>query len=79
MNGFPVMTKALRALVIVWLSCVTAAWAQDEHERENLTDLREVNVVVGDVDEDVEAAGLDRRQTRGCHRTPARGSRRCAR
>ena len=62
MNGFPLTTKTLRALVIVCLSCVTTAWAQDKHERENLTDLREVNVVVGDVDEDAEAAGLDRRQ-----------------
>jgi len=35
--------------------------AQDNSERENLTDLREVNVVVEEPSEDAVAAGLDRR------------------
>ena len=44
------------------LACVAVPLtAQDEDERENLTDLREVNVVVDDLAEDAEAAGLDRR------------------
>lgn len=39
----------------------TAAAGQDNAERENLTDLREVNVVVEDLADDAVAAGLDRR------------------
>ena len=37
------------------------AAAQEDIERENLTDLREVNVVVADLSEDAEAVGLTRR------------------
>ncbi len=50
------------ALCVLVLASPTVASAQDKHERENLTDLREVNVVVDDLDEDAESAGLDRRQ-----------------
>ena len=46
-------------LLLVWLGVPLSG--QDEDERENLTDLREVNVVVEDLSEDAEAAGLDRR------------------
>jgi hypothetical protein len=37
-----------------------SAWQQDL-ERENLSDLREINVVVEDLSDDVESAGLTRR------------------
>ena len=37
-----------------------SAWQQDL-ERENLSDLREINVVVEDLPDDVESAGLTRR------------------
>ncbi len=40
---------------------VVPAVAQDDNERENLTDLREVNVIVEDLAADAESAGLDRR------------------
>ena len=54
-------TKALGALFVACVGFAVPAWGQDAHERDNLTDLREVNVVVGDLDPDAEAAGLDRR------------------
>ena len=38
-----------------------SAFAQDDAEREHLTDIREVNVIVEDLADDMEAAGLTRR------------------
>ena len=48
------------ATVLVFANCATL-FAQDEDERENLTDIREINVVVEDLTDDAEAAGLRRR------------------
>lgn len=42
------------------LVAVPSAWQQDL-ERENLSDLREINVVVEDLPDEVESAGLTRR------------------
>ncbi len=53
-----VIDATVLLLVVV---CVVPAFAQDDMERENLTDLREVNVVVEDLAADAESAGLDRR------------------
>lgn len=39
-----------------------AVRGQDVHELDNLADLREANVVVGDLNDDVRAAGLNRRE-----------------
>jgi hypothetical protein len=59
------MAKALKAVVVIALVLAVAdaspAVAQDDVERENLTDLREVNVVVEKLAADAESAGLDRR------------------
>ena len=49
------------ATTLVCAALVVPAAAQDEIERENLTDLREVNVVVEDPASDAVSAGLDRR------------------
>ena len=38
-----------------------SAFAQGEDERENLTDIREINVIVEDLADDAESAGLTRR------------------
>ena len=38
-----------------------SAFAQDDAERENLTDIREINVIVEELADDAEAAGLTRR------------------
>lgn len=46
--------------VLAFASCATV-FAQDEDERENLTDIREINVVVENLTDDAEAAGLGRR------------------
>ena len=46
--------------VLALAGCATA-FAQDEDERENLTDIREINVVVENLTDDAEAAGLTRR------------------
>ena len=54
MNG-SVTTALLVATLVVPVA------AQDDVERENLADLREVNVVVEELAVDAEAAGLDRR------------------
>ena len=48
------------AAVLTVIGCATLV-AQDEDERENLTDIREINVVVENLTDDVEAAGLTRR------------------
>ena len=56
-------TMRTHALATLLLSVTLAipAYAQDDVERENLADLRELNVVVEDLAADAEAAGLDRR------------------
>jgi len=46
--------------VLALASCDTLR-AQDQDERENLTDIREINVLVENLTDDVEAAGLTRR------------------
>ena len=60
------MARLLRATVVATLVCAVAgagpALAQDDVERENLADLREVNVVVEELTADAESAGLDRRE-----------------
>ena len=38
-----------------------SAFAQDDAEGENLTDIREINVIVEELADDAEAAGLTRR------------------
>ena len=44
------------------LALTVPAAAQQDVERENLTDIRDVNVVVADLADDVERAGLTRRE-----------------
>jgi hypothetical protein len=60
------MVRLLRATVVATLAFAVAgagpALAQDDVERENLADLREVNVVVEELTADAESAGLDRRE-----------------
>ena len=60
------MARLLRATVVATLVFAVAgagpALAQDDVERENLADLREVNVVVEELTADAESAGLDRRE-----------------
>ncbi len=60
------MPKPIRTAVAagsLWLMAVmaTPAAGQQDVERENLTDIRDVNVVVADLADDAEAAGLTRR------------------
>lgn len=50
--------------VAVWLAGVPTALAQQELEIENLEGVREVNVVVEDLADDAESAGLTRRGLR---------------
>jgi len=52
------------SLVVVTLVVAPARAAQSDIERENLTGIRDVNVVVEDLAEDAEAAGLTRRALR---------------
>ena len=58
------MTTSYRPRVLfvalVWMLIALPAIAQDDTERENLTDIREINVIVEDLAEDAEAAGLNR-------------------
>ena len=55
-------TSVQRWALSLWLvGLVFPALAQDDDERENLADLREVNVVVENLAPDAEEAGLDRR------------------
>ncbi len=60
------MARLRRATVVATLVFAVAgarpALAQDDVERENLADLREVNVVVEELTADAESAGLDRRE-----------------
>ena len=60
------MRKPICAAVAAGSLCLMAVMAapaagQQDVERENLTDIRDVNVVVADVADDAEAAGLTRR------------------
>ena len=48
------------ATFLTLAGCVSL-FAQDEDERENLTDIREINVVVENLTDDTETAGLRRR------------------
>ncbi len=52
------------SVVVVALLLAPARAAQSDIERENLTGIRDVNVVVEDMAEDAEAAGLTRRALR---------------
>ncbi|TDI24578.1 MAG: hypothetical protein E2P06_06810 [Acidobacteria bacterium] len=52
------------SVVVVALVVAPARAAQSDIERENLTGIRDVNVVVEDLAEDAEAAGLTRRALR---------------
>ncbi|MCH7750024.1 MAG: hypothetical protein IH939_18215 [Acidobacteria bacterium] len=52
------------SVVVVTLVVAPARAAQSDIERENLTGIRDVNVVVEDLAEDAEAAGLTRRALR---------------
>ena len=57
------MSMILRAAVMaaaILTAIAAPAAAQDENEREYLTDLREINVFVDDLAADAEAAGLTR-------------------
>lgn len=55
------MTQRPAVLILLTLGLASpAALGQDEAERENLTDIREVNVIVERLADDVEAAGLRR-------------------
>ena len=49
------------SVVVVALTVAPALALQQDIERENLTDIREVNVIVAELAEDAEAAGLTRR------------------
>ena len=46
---------------LLFVGCAVSAFAQDDDERERLTDIREINVIVEELADDVEAAGLTRR------------------
>jgi hypothetical protein len=52
--------RATAAALAILAAIAAPAAAQDENEREYLTDLREVNVFVDDLAADAEAAGLTR-------------------
>ena len=59
MKTFPGSAWALVS-VLALVGCATL-FAQDQDERENLTDIREINVLVEDLADDAEDAGLTRR------------------
>ena len=56
----PTILHTVAAAIAVLTGLAAPAAAQDENEREYLTDLREVNVFVDDLAPDAEAAGLTR-------------------
>ena len=56
----PQVLRAIVATTVILTGFAAPAPAQDENEREYLTDLREVNVFVDDLAPDAEAAGLTR-------------------
>ena len=55
------MVVARLALLLIVTLGVMPTRAQDDAERENLTDIREVNVIVERLADDVEEAGLNQR------------------
>lgn len=55
------MVPSRLMLILLFFVIVSPTFAQGDDERENLADLREVNVVVEDLAEDAEEAGLERR------------------
>ena len=56
----PTILRAVVTMAAILAGLAAPAAAQDENEREYLTDLREVNVFVDDLAPDAEAAGLTR-------------------
>ena len=48
-------------VTLALVGVAVSAFAQDDAEREHLTDIREINVIVEELSDDVEAAGLTRR------------------
>ena len=56
------LSAAYPASLYLALALAAPAAAQQDVERENLTDIRDVNVVVADLADDVERAGLTRRE-----------------
>ena len=56
----PTILRAVVTTAAILAGLAAPAAAQDENEREYLTDLREVNVFVDDLAPDAEAAGLTR-------------------
>lgn len=56
----PTILRAAVATAAILAGIAAPAAAQDENERDYLTDLREVNVFVDDLAPDAEAAGLTR-------------------
>ena len=57
----PRLARAIILVPVLVLAGGDTPRAQDQDERENLADVREVNVVVEDLSDDVEATGLTRR------------------
>ncbi len=56
----PTIPRAVAMAVIILTAATAPTRAQDENEREYLTDLHEINVFVDDLAPDAEAAGLTR-------------------
>lgn len=56
----PTILRAIVATTVILTGFAAPAAAQDDNEREYLTDLREVNIFVDDLARDAEAAGLTR-------------------
>ena len=56
----PTIPRAVAMAVIILTVATAPTRAQDENEREYLTDLHEINVFVDDLAPDAEAAGLTR-------------------
>lgn len=56
----PTILRTAVTAVAILAAVTTTTAAQDENERDYLTDLREINVFVDDVAPDAEAAGLTR-------------------
>lgn len=56
----PTILRAVATTTAILAGLAAQAAAQDESEREYLTDLREINVFVDDLAPDAEAAGLTR-------------------
>ena len=56
----PAIRRLMAAVIALLVGVATPVPAQDDDEREYLTDLREINVFVDDLAPDAEAAGLTR-------------------